>query len=80
LDQGCGFVLSEAWACFEELSSVSCPRCGSNKLLINGKKTTEFEGVYDGDRIVEEKETDPEYYIHGVECAECKEDLSDLLL
>ncbi|MEM2941408.1 MAG: hypothetical protein QW304_07670 [Thermoproteota archaeon] len=72
--------MGREWAYPDELRSVSCTRCGSRKLWISGKKNAEFEGIYDGERIVQETESNTKHYIHLIECAACKEDLTSELL
>ena len=67
-----------------ELKPIKCPYCGSKRIKIYGARKMIYEEEIDGEtlRTIEAttEYTDIEWdVIYGVECAECGEDLSELV-
>jgi hypothetical protein len=65
----------------QELKLRKCSYCGSTKLRVKLERTIEYEEVWDAAHQYKTLESEQveliNEFIHGVECADCGESLSD---
>jgi hypothetical protein len=79
--------MGRAWIDLDEVVNLlpkRCPNCGGHRFVIEGARKVEFEAVYEatdeGARRMSERDTGCEWEVaYGVACADCGEDLGELV-